>query len=943
MRRLRVALLPLFFFCSLAFGQESFRVELGKDGETIADMRPVFLKFETRPLPAISPAEVARRYQRLFNTTDEPAVRVDALNRLTNIRERSGEDIGFTPAEEAEVYQQAIESYESILERGAFGGRLDELLYQMAKANALTGQNSASVKRLQQLVGLYPDSALVSEARFRIAESAFAAGNYVEAEAGYRELVDGSGDGSSEAGGLKSKARYMLGWALFKQGSHAWERAGRRFVEVLDESLPSTESLDQVSESNVDSIDDTLRVLALMASRRNGAETLMSWLQPEALRPWTPLVFDRLADLYAVQGDAEASVETNRAFVNYFPEHPQRAGFMAQVVDVWNRAGKPAQAREAMADYIALFNDQRDYAGLEPDYRDKWRKFSRFLADYHYAKGSSGEGEVVADYGAAAKYYEGLAQRSDGAGEFFRLAGDARLQAGEYPSALKDFHMAAYDVPGYEQSADAGWAAIVLVRAGVTGERVSPGFDPSLADLATETDRFIERYGSDGRAPGLLADLATRWLDIGDNDRVLHYATQALGHPQAVPETRYAAWVVMAQVRQYTRAYGLAERAWREALALASGESATGAMKAQAAGLREQLATAIYRQGEQAAGAGKTAMAVAHFQRIETVLPGSETAVKGRFDAANTLLRAAEWQPAINELNRFRADYPGHALTLGISEKLVLAYTTSRQPLRAAGELMDMADNGRGESNAGQDEALGYRLRAAELFHAAEAEGQRNAIYENYLAISPSAMNADEHVQLQTMRHRLIEAGNQSAQWQAELVSAELESRWHSEQTLQWAARVALTMGAEVAAEFASVELSLPLEASLDQKQRAMETAQAHFRNAESLGGATVLPESLFRRAELHRIMARDLMASAAPGGLNEMEQMQYRMLLEEEAYPFEERAIALHSENHQHINAGGFNDWIEKSLGVLAVLHPGRYDRSLQWMSGTVEGHDGV
>lgn len=193
MRCLRVVVLPLFLFCSWCYGQESFRVELGKDGETIADMRPVFLKFESRPLPAISPAEVARRYQRLFSTSDEPAVRVDALNRLTNIRDRSGEDIGFTSAEEAHVFQRAIESYESILERGAFGGRLDELLYQMAKAYALTGQNEASVQRLQQLVGLYPDSPLVPEARFRIAESAFAAGNYLKAEAGYRELVDGSG------------------------------------------------------------------------------------------------------------------------------------------------------------------------------------------------------------------------------------------------------------------------------------------------------------------------------------------------------------------------------------------------------------------------------------------------------------------------------------------------------------------------------------------------------------------------------------------------------------------------------------------------------------------------------------------------------------------------------------------------------------------------------
>lgn len=160
---------------------------------------------------------------------------------------------------------------------------------------------------------------------------------------------------------------------------------------------------------------------------------------------------------------------------------------------------------------------------------------------------------------------------------------------------------------------------------------------------------------------------------------------------------------------------------------------------------------------------------------------------------------------------------------------------------------------------------------------------------------------------------------------------------------MQWAASGALTMGAEVAEEFAAVKLGTPLESSLDQKQRAMEEAQAHFNNAESLGGDTVLSETLFRRAELHRIMARDLMASAAPDELNELETMQYTMLLEEEAYPFEERAIALHSENHQRITVGGFNSWIEKSLSVLADLHPGRYDRSLRWMSATVEGHDGV
>lgn len=200
-----------------AAAQESFRVELGRDGETIADMRPVYLKFESRPMAAISPAEVARRYQQLFQSSDEPAVRIDALNRLTNIRDRSGQDLGFSPEEEERVYGEVLSSYEAILGQGSFGGRLDELLYQMAKAYALTGQSEQSIDRLKQLVGLYPQSPLVQEARFRIAESDFSAGRFAEAESGYRALIN-----TEDASALRTKAQYMLGWSQFKQGPSAW-------------------------------------------------------------------------------------------------------------------------------------------------------------------------------------------------------------------------------------------------------------------------------------------------------------------------------------------------------------------------------------------------------------------------------------------------------------------------------------------------------------------------------------------------------------------------------------------------------------------------------------------------------------------------------------------------------------------------------------------------
>ena len=121
-----------------------------------------------------------------------------------------------------------------------------------------------------------------------------------------------------------------------------------------------------------------------------------------------------------------------------------------------------------------------------------------------------------------------------------------------------------------------------------------------------------------------------------------------------------------------------------------------------------------------------------------------------------------------------------------------------------------------------------------------------------------------------------------------------------------------------------------------------MQQAQEYLQEAESFAGDGVRSEVLYRRAELYRTLASDLMSSEVPAELNEMEAMQYQMLLEEEAFPLEEEAMALHARNHERIPAEGFDEWIQRSLEALATMHPGRYDRQLRWMSWTTDTNQG-
>ena len=58
------------------------------------------------------------------------------------------------------------------------------------------------------------------------------------------------------------------------------------------------------------------------------------------------------------------------------------------------------------------------------------------------------------------------------------------------------------------------------------------------------------------------------------------------------------------------------------------------------------------------------------------------------------------------------------------------------------------------------------------------------------------------------------------------------------------------------------------------------------------------------------------------------MELEEYELALEEQAYPFEEKAISTHKSNLELVSRGVYNEWVDKSLQKLAVLVPARYNK---------------
>jgi hypothetical protein len=108
-----------------------------------------------------------------------------------------------------------------------------------------------------------------------------------------------------------------------------------------------------------------------------------------------------------------------------------------------------------------------------------------------------------------------------------------------------------------------------------------------------------------------------------------------------------------------------------------------------------------------------------------------------------------------------------------------------------------------------------------------------------------------------------------------------------------------------------------------------MDLAMQTFDGLVEYEVAEVTAAATWYIAETYLAFSAALLESERPAGLSETERSEYELVIEEEAFPFEEQAIGVHEQNFELLAGGIYNPWVQKSLDKLAVLMPGRYAKN--------------
>jgi hypothetical protein len=222
-------------------------------------------------------------------------------------------------------------------------------------------------------------------------------------------------------------------------------------------------------------------------------------------------------------------------------------------------------------------------------------------------------------------------------------------------------------------------------------------------------------------------------------------------------------------------------------------------------------------------------------------------------------------------------------------------------------------------------------LTAGELYDEVNVVDDTIRVYEQYVSEYPRPL--DIAMQTRTRLAEIFRAELDYAHYHEqlnEIVAADRDAGdERTDRSRYLAAKAALVLAEQSFEHFASLRLVQPFEQSLAQKQQRMDGAMEVFENLVAYEVAEVTAAATFYIAEIYMEFSTALMVSERPAGLSEAEKIDYELVIEEEAYPFEERAIDVHEENFELLAGGIYNPWVQKSLDELAVLMPGRYAKN--------------
>jgi len=815
--------------------------------------------------------------------------------------------------------REAINIYLKLLKKYPEYDRNDQVLYQLARAYGIRGQQDKAMQVLNRIVKEFPYTPLIDEVQFRRGEILFVRKRYHDAELAYGAVVK-----TGRRSNFYDQALYKHGWSLFKQSEY--EGAINSFIRLIDEKAAGGRAaINSMNPIEKQRLNDTLRVVSFSFSYLGGADAVDKYFKTHGRKSYEDMLFADLGEHYLVKRRYADAAQTFARFVQRNPLHARAPEFQKDVIDVYEKGGFPKLVIEAKKSYADIYDPKGNYWKVHDIHKQpKTLAFiKQNLVDLakHYHALSQKQHEDSDRKEAIVWYRRFLASfpKDNQAPEMNFLLADLLFDNHEFVAAAREYTKTAYQYPPHKRSAEAAYAAVLAYR-----EQIKKASDADKAGAVYQaiasSIRFADTFPKHPEAAGALEQAAIDTYHRKEYQKARQLAQRVIKeHPAADIKVLQSAWTVSGHASFALADYVSAENDYVQALQRLPEKSR------DRAALQDRLAASAYKQGEVKQIAGDLNGAAKDFLRVAKIAPTSSIRQTADYDAAAALIKLKQWEQAISVLESYRKNFPGSKQAYSVTEKLAVAYEKDRQWRAAALEFdrirqLTKDDKIRREAS----------YRSAKLFDRANDDKFAIVAYRRF--IRDYASNIDESIEARNNLAELYDkTGDKSKRTDVlrDIVRADQSAgKNRTDRTRYLAALAKLELSDPLVQQYKKIRLTLPLKRSLARKKKSMEQLLKVFSDMLDYKVADVTTAATYRIADTYYDLTQAILKSDRPHNLNKLELEQYNILLEEQSYPFEEKAIKLHKKNLQFMRKGIYNKWVDKSIEELGKLVPARYNK---------------
>ena len=907
---------------------------------TLQSLNDRELVIEEKRLDKVSRDQVMQSYHQYLDEApaNHPMYK-NALNRLADMEMMAGDEKLFQLKEEkyqeafqvasttsnaqgSKNYANAINLYEDLLKANPNDKRNDWVLYQLARGYEQLGQVEKALEVLSQLVKKYPRSEYYVEAQFRRGEVYFLLSEFKAAEKAF-SLVLLKGKNTE----YYERSMYKYGWSMFKQ--ERFEPALDAFFAILQQ-MPVVYDLQEkidtraLSKVEKEMLDDIFRAINLCLSYAGGVDYAGRYFDKYIKLPFEYEVFNRLGKYFIKHERIKDAADAFGVFVHRQPFHPMSASLQVQRIDVYDNGRFGRSALDAREEFVRKFGVGTEFwyrqnSSTKAILRLQVKTILNELAEFYHArlqKNRKNENFVQATH-----WYKQYIKMYPGDEEAARkqfLLGELYSEKKLYANAAVSYEKSAYAYDIHKYSHESAYAAIDAYNKAlreVSREEVMEW----RGKLLNASVKYLQTYPQDKRALSVRVKVAEDLFSFKRFDEAEANARKVLANRQASKKYKMAMHVIIGHIAFEREDYLLSQSSYQKSLDFGIKNKK---LKHE---VSKRLAASTYRYAESMKASGDLVAAAESFLSVSKVSPKSGYSAQAEYDAATAFVNLKEWKKAIKVLEEFRVKYPRHKLQAGVAVKLVIAYEKVGLLSKSAKETLTI-----GEMSTDQKVKKEAYWSAATLF---EQDGNKKAAisaYKKYVRAFPKPVE-----QAMEAKQKLIDLYYSRGQlekrkyWLKNIVTTYDKNKGQlTERSLFIVANASVILADDLMASYKQTKLKLPLKKSLKRKKRLMKQALAAYEKISDIGVAQFTTASTYRVAEIYQELGSAIMASQRPRRLSAEEREEYDLLLEEQAFPFEEKAISIYESNILRISQGIYDQWVQQSIHKLGELQPARYKK---------------